>query len=230
MMEEEIWDEHRWESFLRENDRRVDRYMSDLYRFLERNPQPDPDDSDRMLLWKSQLRAFMEARGWADPELPLHEEAEAESEDPSLGLDDLVSATSFFTDPEEDVDGIHRLPVYNRAVALGTTVLAWANVLPGEQKDSTLVQYCSHVMQVAANLAKGHGIGYEQEMIGGNIACVKRSLGAANVALSLLHEMRGATYIDGAMYMRLYEDTFEVRNEVGMYVQDLRRRFDLGVD
>ena len=229
-MEEEIWDEHRWESFLRENDRRVDRYMADLYLFLERNPQPDPRAEDDLLLWKAKLRTFMEARGWADPELPLQDEPDDEFDEAPLDLDDLVSAASFFSDPEVDVDGVHQIPVYNRAVALGTSVLAWANVIPGDVKDSTLVQFCSHVMQIAANLAKGHGIGYEQDMIGGNIACVKRGLGAANTALSLLHEMRDASYIDQAMYARLYEDTFEVRNEVGLYVQDLRRRFDLGID
>lgn len=229
-MEEEVWDEHRWESFLRENDRRVDRYMTDLYLFLERNPQPDPSDEDGMLVWKSQLRSFMEARGWADPESPLNDDFDTEPEDPPLGLDDLVSAASFFTDPEDDLEGVHSLPVYNRAVALGTHVLAWANVIPGDQKDSTLVQFCSHVMQIAANLAKGHGIGYEHDMIGGNIACVKRGLGAANTALSLLHELRQAPYLDEAMYARLYEETFEVRNEVGLYVQELRRRFEMGVD
>ncbi|HEX7071414.1 MAG TPA: hypothetical protein VF190_11435 [Rhodothermales bacterium] len=229
-MDEDIWDEHRWEAFLRENDRRVDRYMSDLYQFLEKNPQPDPRNEDEMLLWKAQLRSFMEARGWADPELPLQDDADSEMEDPPLDLEDLVSASSFFTDPEDDVDGVHRIPVYNRAVALGTSVLAWANMIPGDVKDSTLVQFCSHIMQIAANLAKGHGIGYEQDMIGGNIACVKRGLGAANTALSLLHEMQHAPYIDDTMYVRLYEDTFEVRNEVGLYVQELRRRFELGID
>lgn len=229
-MEEEVWDEHRWESFLRENDRRVDRYMTDLYQFLERNPQPDPSDEDAMLLWKAKMRSFMEARGWADPESPLNEEVEAELDEPPLGLEDLVSAANFFTDPEDDVEGVHSIPIYNRAVALGTNVLAWANVIPGDQKDSTLVQFCSHIMQIAANIAKGHGIGYEHDMIGGNIACVKRGLGAANTALSLLHELRGVPYLDEAMYARLYEETFEVRNEVGLYVQDLRRRFELGVD
>ena len=231
-MEDEIWDEHRWESFLRENDRRVDRYMTDLYQFLERNPQPDPRDEDGMLLWKAKLRSFMEARGWAEPEGPAEEEYEMEdeAEEPPLGLNDLVSAASFFTDPEDDFEGVHSLPVYNRAVALGTSVLAWANAIPGDLKDSTLVQFCSHIMQIAANIAKGHGIGYEQDMIGGNIACAKRGLGAANNALSLLHELRVVPYLEEERYITLYEDTFEVRNEVGLHVQELRRRFDLGID
>lgn len=229
-MEEEIWDEHRWEAFLRENDRRIDRYMNDLYQFLERNPHPDSSDEGAVRRWKAQLRAFMEARGWSEPELSLEEEAEFQTDDPPLGLDELVSAVSLFSDPESEDEGLRSIPVYNRAVTLGSAVLAWANRLPGDLKDSTLVQFCSHVMQIAANVVKGHGIGYEQEMIGGNIACVKRSLGSANMALSLLKEMREAAYMDDATYRRLYEDAFEVRNEVGLYVQELRHRFDLGID
>ena len=229
-MEEEIWDEHRWEAFLRESDRRVDRYMRDLYVFLQRHPQPDSDDEERLLLWKSRLRAYMESRGWADPEFPLGPEAESEFDEPPADLEDLISAANFFSEPDEDDTGANTIPVYPDAVALGTSVLAWAHALPGEVKDSTLVQYCSHVMQVAANLAKGHGIGYEQDMIGGNIACVKRGLASANAALSLLKEMRAASYMDEVTYLRLFEETFEIRNEVGLYVQDLRRRFELGID
>lgn len=113
---------------------------------------------------------------------------------------------------------------------LGSDVLAWANTLPGYVKDSTLVQFCSYAMEIASNVAKGHDMGYEREMIGGNIACVKRALNAANASLEGLHEMRDAPYMSAQLYARLYEQTYEVRNGLALYVLDLRDRFNLGID
>src|SRR5690606_20628579 len=122
------------------------------------------------------------------------------------------------------------LPIYRQAFDLATEVLDWSHTLPGAMKDSTLVQLCSHLMQIPADVAKGHGIGYEQDMIGGNIACVKRALADANAALDLLAESRDAPYMEGRRYARFYEAVFELRNALGIYVQDLRDRFDLGID
>jgi hypothetical protein len=31
-------------------------------------------------------------------------------------------------------------------------------------------------------------------------------------------------------YLSLYEKTYEVRNQVGIYIQELRDRFNLGID
>lgn len=231
-MDDEIWDEHRWESFLKENDRRVDRYMHDLQQFMRDHPQPSRTDEDAFLTWKAQLRAHMESRGWSDPDLPLGEpDATAQaSEDAILSFDELLNAAKFPSSENDDEEDVNSLPVYHTAVSLAGYVLEWANKLPGDVKDSTLVQYCSQIMQIGANLAKGHGIGYEQDMIGGNIACVKRALAAANVALGLLHDMRTGPYMEPSTYVRLYEETFEVRNDVGLYVQALRERFELGID
>jgi len=231
-MNEEIWDEHRWEDFLKENDRRVDRYMHDLQQFIQGHPQPNRTNEEAFLNWKAQLRAYMESRGWADPDLPLGDPdgTPQPPDDAVLSFDELLNAARFPGGREEDEEDINNLPVYHVAVSLAGFVLEWANKLPGEIKDSTLVQYCSQIMQIGANLAKGHGIGYEQDMIGGNIACVKRALASANAGLSLLHDMREAPYMEEETYARLYEETFEVRNDVGLYVQALRERFELGID
>ncbi len=139
---------------------------------------------------------------------------------------------SFLTDDEREdaLDDFRRVPVYREAQALASRALRWSNRLPGSVKDSTLVQFCSHIVQIPSNLAKGHGIGYEMEMLGGNIACAKRSLASANAALDLLRELKSAHYMDRSVYKSFYEECFELRNQIGIYVQDLRGRFELGVD
>lgn len=227
MTGDEIWDEHRWERFLRENDRRVDHFMGHLYGFISHNPLPAQDDPEAIARWEADLRAFLTAKGWPSDEgaaLDFFADDVADEETDALDV----------YDEEEDFDDRFDEPpkpdVYHKAVDLSEHVLAWSNTLPGRAKDSTLVHFCTYVTQIGSNIAKGHGIGYEQDVIGGNIACAKRGLAAANSALELLPELRADVGMTAAPYLTLYERVFEVRNALGLYIQELRSRFDLGID
>jgi hypothetical protein len=229
MAPDEIWDEHRWEAFLHEHDRQLDRFMNDLYNFMRLQPPPSERDHVAYRLWKDNLGAFLHAKGWKHLGF-LSADGEGEHTD---GTDDALSVLGGVLPPDEapeDLEEVHEPPVYRSALLLGGDVLGWANSLPGYVKDSTLVQFCSNVMEIASNVAKGHDMGYEQEMIGGNIACVKRALNAANAALEGLHEMRTSLYMGSQLYAKLYEQTYEVRNGLALYILDLRERFNLGVD
>ena len=239
MSEFEIWDEERWEAFLRENDRRTDRYMELMYGFMRRHPRPDPDDAEALARWKEDLRAFLDDKDWhrEDIVLPflwLDDEFDPEDADDDLWLaegEETIEPSSFsFEALDDPFDTFEHIPVYRQAQDLATAVLDWAHTVEGGAKDSTFVQFCSCVTQIPANIAKGHGIGYEIETLGGNIACAKRGLAAANAALSLLREMKTAPHLDAATYRRLYEQVYEVRNALGVYVQELRERFNLGID
>ena len=228
MYDDEIWDEDRWEAFLRENDKRVDRFMDLLFTFLSDHPLPEEDDTAARSAWEESLRQFLDGQGFQPEDHAisfLFEDDEPDDDEPEWYTLDA----DFFED-EEDLDGFRDLPVYQRAFAFANDVLDWAHALPGDIKDSTLVQFCTYVTQIPANIAKGYGIGFERDMLGGNIACAKRGLKAANQALDLLLEMKHVPYLPADVYRRLYEQAFEVRNELGLYVQDLRRRFDLGID
>lgn len=221
MPSDEIWDEERWEAFLRENDRRLDRYMTLLFAFMARYPPPDRDDEVGLQRWETALREYLRGRGL---------EAPGPDAAPPDAFDDFEQSEEEEAVLDEILDDVARLPVYRQALALATDVLDWSNGLPGSVKDSTLVQLCAHLTQVPAHVANGHGMGYEQDMLGGNIACVKRALGAANSALERLHEARPEVYMDARTYSTLYERTYELRNALGVYVQELRARFDLGID
>lgn len=239
MRDPEIWDEERWEAFLRESDRRTDRYMELMYGFMRSHPRPDPDDVRALAAWKEALRDFLQRKGWRrediilpflwledDPEQPPEDLWLADAEAVSEGLPDM-EAVGALDDPMESFE---HLPVYQQAEALTSTVLGWADDLSDAVKTSTLVQFCACITRIPANIAKGHGLGYEIETLGGNIACAKRALAAANAALSLLREMKGAAFLDDHTYRSLYEQVFEMRNALGLYVQELRERFNLGID
>lgn len=228
MFGDEIWDEDRWEAFLRENDKRIDRYMDLLFTFMNDNPPPDLEDTAAREGWEQALRDFLRSNGLRQDDAFLDLFAEPDPEEDAdwlLGAADQDEAAW-----QDDFDDFRNMPLYKQAFGLATSVLEWSNQLPGDVKNSTLVQFCSNITQVPANIAKGHGIGYEQDTIGGNIACVKRALTAANAALDLLRELKPEPFVEGRWYRSSYEQLFEVRNAVGLYVQELRHRFNLGID
>lgn len=226
-----VWDENQWEQFLRENDRRMDRYMELMDRFMDEYPRPtDPNALDA---WKAELRAFIARKGWTRddiilPFLWLEDEDEPLNEEEQAWIEEMNAAV----DDEHVEDGLdfQHLPIYQKAYTFAGDVLDWTDHLTGDVKDSTLVQFCNHVMQVPASIAKGHAFGYERDTIGGNIACAKRGLAEANAGLDLLRVMKRAPYMDARTYRRLYEQAFEVRNALGLYIQELRERFELGID
>lgn len=233
LYDDEAWDEDRWEAFLRDNDRRVDRYMELIFRFMEEHPRPDSNDENAHEAWKNSLRAFIQEKGWQRDDIVLPflwlEEDVAEDAD-----DDFVweHDPSILDDEDLDVslDDLRDVPIYQQAFAFSSAVLDWAHALPGDIKDTTLVQFCNHAMQVPVNVARGHGIGNDRDSLGGNIACAKRGIGEANAALEALHQMKRAPYMDAGTYRRLYEQAYELRNALGIYIQHLRDRFNLGID
>lgn len=249
--DDDPWDEHQWEQFMRENDRRVDAYMALLHGFLRSHPRPSGDDPVALARWKEALRGFVERKGWTRDDLVLPflwlDDAPPRSDHPDEADDTTEAATgdSFlaFDLPDEafeegfgddalidPLDDFESLPLWQQAYALSTAVLHWADAVPGTAKDDTLVEFCTLVTRIPANVAKGHGLGYERDTLGGNIACVKRALRSANGALALMPSLRDVGMLTGPRYRRLYEDLYECRNALGVYVQELRHRFDLGID
>lgn len=229
MSDDEIWDEHAWESFLKENDKRVERYMNLLFGFMTDNPPPDQDDTEAYHAWRAELVAFLESQGWppSDPHLSFLLNEEPDEETPPTFTfeeaetdDDLLDGLTSFRD----------LAIYQQAFALASFVLDWAHALPTQIKDSSLVQFCAHITQIPANIAKGHSLGYERDTLGGNIACCRRAIDAANHALELLPQLKNHSALSEARYQQLYEQTYEIRNSIGIYIQDLRARFNLGID
>jgi hypothetical protein len=231
-MDGEIWDEERWEAFLKEHDRRLDRYMSLLFRFMTDNPPTGEEGSLARKAWEHELRQFLISNGISpDDALPrMLAGHHSDEEDDDVLFFEAEQSYLEHEERDQELHHVRNIPLYVDSQKLAVRVLNWSNSLPGRVKDSTLVQFCSHITQIPANVAKGHGMGLELEMIGGNIACLKRALAAANAALELLRELKPAGYVDAALYLSFYEDTYEIRNQVGVYVQVLRRRFDLGIE
>lgn len=233
MRRDEIWDEDRWEAFLLENDRRINYFLEVFHNFLSRDPLPEKSDSPARERWRDRFRAYFASRGahLDDSLITFLLRDEGHPSDESFGIweEDLVEEDRE-DEAQADLSELQLVPAFSQAYRLISDVLDWANGLPGDVKDSTFVQYCAFITQIGSNLVKGHVIGYEHDTIGGNIACVKRSLQAANAGLSILQELREESYMDPTLYRFLYEHTYEVRNQLALYVLELREQFNLGID
>src|SRR5690625_7444837 len=71
-------------------------------------------------------------------------------------------------------------------------------------------------------LACVYSFGFEKDMMGGNIAYTKKALYSANETLSYLQKMKKEQLIVSSIYVKLHSRLFEIRNDIGIYVQEVR--------
>ncbi len=222
--EGEIWDEERWEAYLKARRRQIDRLLEDYFTFTRYDPYPEGASSDQVRAWKTRLRVFLEERGWS---------AEA--------IDGLLRAREgrfpFEGDGLEGEEEETLLPeaeacrmLIARARQLAEAVQEWAQRLPGTLKTSELVHFCASLVQIPLELAEGHLLGYERETLGGNIVCTRNALNTANRALEALAELRTVPCMAAKRYRTLYEEVYELRNALALHVQRLRARLQVGLD
>lgn len=208
--DDEVWDEERWERYLREADARTERWMRTFTAFLGDYPAPARDDAEAYAAWEARLREHLRRQG-----LPDAFDAYPPGES---GADD------------EDAPDAVPDPLAARAEDYAARVIEWSGTLPDAARDSPLVAFVVASLQVPAELVKARAFETDRDVLGGAIACVKRALAHANAALGALAELREAAVLTGAPYADFYEALYELRNAVALRVLALRERFDLGVD
>jgi hypothetical protein len=228
----EIWDEHRWEEYFRDADRRNELFHRVWESYLRDHPPPDSDAPDHeQSAWEQDFhRHVAEKMGWSREEPDLADWSElpdgTEDEDDCAGESWKSGLARDFIENQEVQD----LPLWQAADAFRSSVLAWARIVPEQYRTSAIVDLCTAAIQTVTRVDCAHRMGYEMEMLGGNIARSKRALEAANRALQALQHFRAEPFMLEADYQRLYEQGFEVRNALGLHVQQLREMFERGVD
>lgn len=209
----EIWDEFQWEEFMKEQDKKVDRYMELFYRYKD-----DPNRDEiiaREMNWP-----------WGkkdeDDEFRIEDEITEEGEEwkSAAGLDNEM----------EETDLYKNLPAYQMAHEFALSAFRFVEQLPERLgKDSAVVDFLSNAMIVSAKIAGGTGIGDDIEELGGNIAYCKRGLAAANLSIAALYEMKEKKIIEQKRYLELQEQATEVRNALAIHILTLRERFRRGI-
>ncbi|MDX1639700.1 MAG: hypothetical protein R3281_17185, partial [Balneolaceae bacterium] len=126
---------------------------------------------------------------------------------------------------------LETLNVYNNARNLAAYILQWAEGVHTRYRSEEYNDFVGSILKIGAKLAGGYSFGFEQDFLGGNIAYTKKGLRCANWSLHLLQEhLKGAPFINSDEYAMLHEQLFELRNQIGIYVQELREKFNMGLE
>tara|TARA_R110000868_G_scaffold259361_16_gene517550 strand:+ start:19485 stop:20249 length:765 start_codon:yes stop_codon:yes gene_type:complete len=247
---EELWDEHKWEAHLNEVEKKSDQ----LRKFISSDPKGNIPRWITLL--KESLSEDDAFEAYVEEELLLDEayfpededwddEDDFDEEDDFLfGYDDDLSdldETDEFDEGEEwkslsedfadsDYGSLDNLLIYNQAKQLAVDVLKWAEGVTEKSQSNAFQEYVGDALKIGAKLAGGYSFGFEADYLGANIAYTKKALLCSNTCLALLLTLKGKDIFTKAQYLDFHGRFFELRNDIGVYVQELRDRFNYRVD
>jgi hypothetical protein len=217
---EKIWDEYDWERFLQEQDRKTEKYMELLERYID-DPNRDQIIA-REMGWNHLLNK--EGQEWADSvDSKFTEELEGSEEDDD-SKDESVSHG-----PCDDEDGFEVHPLYQAAFAL----TAWIDQMFEEcgamvENHSAAVKLSTNVAIASAKLAAALSDDDVDE-IGMTIAYLKRALSSVTIGLSCAMRLKEEGVIDGERFGTLNQRLFQVRDGIiklmGEFRTEWRRRY-----
>jgi hypothetical protein len=221
---EEVWDEDRWEEFLQRSDARAARY-EELYETLVDHPERDRLIA-REMGWIDQLDACAEVNEDCSvcdrrPECERYEMMQILSEAESLAADPDAEAMY------RALDELETIPAYCCAHAFGLRMMAIVEMagLSGEVREELRGAMNSSQL-AAAQIAGGHGIGYEQDAISGNIASCKRARRSMESCVRHVTSLSARGLLAGARVRELHRKAEAVAREIADWIELLRYRRD----
>jgi hypothetical protein len=201
----------------------------------------DEDDDDIIFGFTDEETkpfGFLADDGDAEYELDDEEDDDDDFDDDDDDGDDILDEFDGLEEGEEwkllseeyamtDSGAIENLNIYNVAHSLGIDILKLAEQREELHLNKSYNQFVSDVLQISTKIAAGYSLGFEFDMIGGNIAYNKKGLYAANRALATLQTLKTKTvFPNREEYFQLHAKLFELRNDLGIYIQDLRDLFN----
>ncbi len=124
-------------------------------------------------------------------------------------------------------DALRNMPVYARSYRYGLQVhqaLDDYKIHGQEDQDEDLIDAVVGSMIIAAKLAGGHGMGYDDDALCGNIVCCKRSLAGADQCLRGLRALRDRGVAQPEVIDPLIQEGEQVRKLVEERIAELRSR------
>lgn len=171
------WTEKEWEKHLEENERLMDRYEQAV------NEKPERDWDDFLDLYYKVHHGIdlgEELSAMAQSSFPEDESAENPS---------IQEAADEFPAVEED-DDLDKVEAYRLAYDFSLSVLGFLKKAELRREEDPLMQgLASHGLKVAADIAGGHGLGYDEDALCGNIVKNRWALGHLNQTRKILKEL-----------------------------------------
>lgn|SRR5690625_2684711 len=254
--DELYWNEYQWEAHLDELEKKseqlrrfitsdpkgnVPRWLTLLRENLDENEAVDAFIEEELLLDEAYFPE--DEDDWED------DEDDFEDDDLFFGLNGENDEFSFDDDDDDDdfeageewkflsedfteseYGSLENLHTYVTARMLAVDILKWAESIHEQYHNKTYHDFVSDILKIGAKIAGGYSFGYEQDYLGGNIAYNKKALYFSNSALQLLQKQKRAAYMTPAVYRNFHSRLFELRNDLGVHIQELRDRFNLGLE
>lgn len=204
------WGEEEWERFLRKSEARSDRFGELLETLM--------DHPDRDAIIRQEM-------GWDRDDL-AGDDADEETAEIISALNEPPSEEEI-EEIRRERDDLEELPAYRRSFDWSLRV--FEALKPefgklGEDLDEVLSQTICEAQKVAAKIAGAHGMGYEDEVLCGNIICCKRSLEAAQRSLRSLRELSHHHPPLSAPLASLLQEGEEIKQLVEDHIAELRSR------
>ena len=244
--EDEIWDENQWESHINEAEKKSE----ELRQYLDGTLGKEPPRW--MKLMKEYLDKSEAVDSFIEEELMFEEayfpddeddwEFEDEDDEDDIFASDESTNDDFpdEADMEEEGEGwkmlseeyilsdygdIENWETYQEAHELAVYFLKYSEKAPDANRDTQFIEMVTNAMQIGAKLAGGYAFGFDADSIGGNIVYCKKALQFANRSLELLQYQKQKPHMNQFDYTGIHARLFEVRNEIGVHIQELRDRF-----
>jgi len=144
--------------------------------------------------------------------------------------EDLFDGEEWKKDSEDyvmsDYGSIDNLSIYDEARNLGAYLLKYSDIHTSLLRNTNYLQFVSDTLQISCKLAAGYSFGFDADVLGANIAYTKKALYNANRSLALLQGIKHQSVFTRNDYYKLHEWIFELRNDIGIYIQQLRDKFN----
>ncbi len=246
----ELWNEYQWEAHLDE----VEKKSEQLRKFIE------SDVKGSVPRWITLLKESLSEddafEAYVEEELLMDEayfpeddddwedDDEFDEEDFLFGADELDE----FADNDDNFDAgeewkglsedfalsdngsLDNLGLFRDTRFYAVDVLKWAENVDAQLYNKAFLEFVGDSLKIGAKLAGGYSFGFEQEFLGANIAYTKKALKYANQSLEYIQKLKNSPYFTKSSYGEFHGRLFELRNDIGIYVQELRDRFNTQID
>jgi len=213
-----IWDEYDWERFLQQQDRKTEKYMELLERYID-----DPN-RDQIIAREMGWYHLLDKDGekWANDVDSLFDQDQ-----------ELQEETDEDEDHDEEMDGedgfeVH--PLYKASFALTVWIDQLFDELGEIQNQPSAVKLSTHAAVASAKLAAALSDDDVDE-IGMTIAYLKRALKAIMIGIDAAVQLRKDVTLDPERFATLNQRLFQIRDGIiqlmGEYRSEWRRRYDV---
>ena len=213
---EKIWDEYDWERFLQQQDRKTEKYMELLERYID-DPNRDQIIA-REMGWNHLLDK--DGREWAENVDSLFDEELAANE----GAESAEGEAK-----EETEEGFEVHPLYQASFALTVWIDQLFEEIGDVQSQPAAVKLSTNAAIASAKLAAALSDDDVDE-IGMTIAYLKRALKATMTGIEAAVQLRKETALDAERFGTLNQRLFQIRDGIielmGEYRTEWRRRYD----